>query len=203
MADPRPSDEQRLYAAFQQVVDVMLPLETGLRERAYVTIGAFFGFNDAPVPAAPPPDAPAPAAPKAGKRAAAPARSPAARPAPAGTPTPKVFLSQKQPTTDVERVACYAYYLTQHRDMRLFTTGDINKLNAEADQRKFANASSTLNNAIRAGLLSSASRGKKQIASQGKRYVEALPDQAAARAITKKPRKKRQRRQGSGDAKAE
>lgn len=203
MADPRPSDEQRLYAAFQQVADVMLPLETGLRERAYVTIGAFFGFNDAAVPAAPPPDAPAPAAPKTGKRAAAPARSPAARPAPAGTPTPKAFLSQKQPTTDVERVACYAYYLTQHREMRLFTTGDINKLNAEADQRKFANASSTLNNAIRAGLLSSASRGKKQIASQGKRYVEALPDQAAARAITKKPRKKRQRRQGAAEAKAE
>lgn len=203
MADPRPSDEQRLYAAFQQVADVMLPLETGLRERAYVTIGAFFGFNDAAVPAAPAPDAPAPAAPKTGKRAAAPARSPAARPAPAGTPTPKAFLSQKQPTTDVERVACYAYYLTQHREMRLFTTGDINKLNAEADQRKFANASSTLNNAIRAGLLSSASRGKKQIASQGKRYVEALPDQAAARAITKKPRKKRQRRQGAAEAKAE
>lgn len=204
MADLRPSDEQRVLAAFQQVIDVLQPLKTGVRERAYATVGAFFGFNDAQAPAAPAPAAPAPASKPAKKRTGAPARSPApaaptpaAAPAPSGTPTAKAFLSEKQPKTDVERVACYAYFLTEHRSTRLFATGDINTLNTEAEQRKFANASSTLNNAIRAGLLSAASRGKKQITTKGKSYVEALPDQAAARALTKKPRKKRKRRASS------
>ena len=32
------------------------------------------------------------------------------------TPSPKQFLSEKQPRTDVERVACLAFYLTHYRD---------------------------------------------------------------------------------------
>ena len=45
MADETPSDEQRLYQAFQQVADVLLPLENDLRKRVYVTLGTFFGYE--------------------------------------------------------------------------------------------------------------------------------------------------------------
>src|SRR5438105_4083846 len=45
------------------------------------------------------------------------------------TPTPKAFLLEKRPRTDVERVACLAYYLTHYREMPEFKTNDITKLN--------------------------------------------------------------------------
>src|SRR5579863_777343 len=54
--------------------------------------------------------------------------------------SPKEFLRQKQPRTDVERVACLAYYLTHYRDTPYFKTLDISQLNTEAAQIKFANA---------------------------------------------------------------
>src|SRR5689334_9935012 len=50
---------------------------------------------------------------------------------------PKEFLLEKQPTTDVERLACLAYYLTHYRDQRYFRTEDLSKLNMEAAQRAF------------------------------------------------------------------
>src|SRR5947209_8545864 len=34
--------------------------------------------------------------------------------------SPKEFLLQKQPRTDVERIACLAYYLTHYRDQPHF-----------------------------------------------------------------------------------
>ena len=46
--------------------------------------------------------------------------------------SPKEFLFQKQPKTDVERVACLAYYLTHYRGTPHFKTVDISKLNTEA-----------------------------------------------------------------------
>jgi hypothetical protein len=36
------------------------------------------------------------------------------------SPSPKEFLEQKQPRTDVERVACLAYYLTHFREFLFF-----------------------------------------------------------------------------------
>src|SRR6266511_3165755 len=35
---------------------------------------------------------------------------------------PKEFMFQKQPRTDIERIACLAYYLTHYRDSRQFET---------------------------------------------------------------------------------
>jgi hypothetical protein len=47
-------------------------------------------------------------------------------------PTPKQFLLEKAPQTDVERIACLAYYLTNYRETPHFTTLDLAKLNTEA-----------------------------------------------------------------------
>ena len=108
--------------------------------------------------------------------------------------TAKDFLHEKQPKTDVERVTCLAYYLARYRDTRQFKTIDISKLNTEAAQVKLANASTTINNATKSGYLVAATRGMKQISANGEKYVEALPNQTAAKEIRSRMRPARVRR---------
>lgn len=109
------------------------------------------------------------------------------------TISPKDFLIQKQPRTEVERVACLAYYLTHYRDTPAFKTFDISKLNTEAAQPKFTNASQAVDNATKTHYLAAASKGNKQIGAAGELFVQALPDREAARAAmaTVKPRRRR------------
>ena len=185
MADDAPSNEKRLYMAFQQVIDVLLPLESDLRERTYATVGTFFGY-EAPQVGLANTNSGNPA----GKRS-----PPDIHIASREPPSPKDFLFQKQPSTDVERVACLAYYLTHYRSTRHFKTADISTLNTEAAETAFANASYTVNNATTAGFLAPVSPGMKQLSALGERYVDELPDQAAAKAVMKKRRPKRTRRQ--------
>lgn len=111
------------------------------------------------------------------------------------TLSPKAFLLEKQPQTDVERVACLAYYLTHYRDQPHFKTLDISKLNTEAAQRKFANSATAMKNAIKCNYLVSASKGARQVSAVGEQFVQALPDRGAAKAAmaSNKPRKKKAR----------
>jgi hypothetical protein len=106
--------------------------------------------------------------------------------------SPKEFIMQKQPRTDVERVACLAFYLTHYRNTPHFKTIDVSKLNTEAAQSKMSNAHVAVNNATQTGYLVPAVRGTKQISAAGEVFVQALPDREAARAAMSKvkPRKK-------------
>src|SRR5689334_19103423 len=61
----------------------------------------------------------------------------------------KDFILEKQPRTDVERLACLAYYLTHYRGTPHFKTIDLSLLNTEAAQPKFANAANSANNAVK------------------------------------------------------
>jgi hypothetical protein len=108
--------------------------------------------------------------------------------------SPKEFLFQKQPKTDLERVGCLAYYLTHYRDTPHFKTVDISKLNTEAAQIKFSNTAYAVANAANAGLLASAGKGAKQISALGERYVDALPDRNAAKEVMASMRRRRNRR---------
>ena len=91
--------------------------------------------------------------------------------------TPKAFLAQKRPTTDVERIACLAYYLTHGRNTPQFKTRDLTKLNKEAAQPNFTNAALTARNATKPSLyLAQAGGGRKQITTRGEALVDALPD---------------------------
>ena len=103
-------------------------------------------------------------------------------------------MFQKQPTTDLQKVACLAYYLSHFRDMSHFKTTDISKLNTEAAQIKFANASATIRNAVQAGYLTAATKGMKQLTAAGEKFVEALPDQVVAKEAMSRARPKRVRR---------
>ncbi len=117
--------------------------------------------------------------------------------------SPKEFLLQKRPSTDVERIAALAYYLAHYRATPHFKTLDLSKLNTEAAQLKLSNAANAVDNATRAGLLVPASKGAKQLSALGELYVEALPDRAAARQAVahNKPRRK-PRKAGRSDQEA-
>jgi hypothetical protein len=81
--------------------------------------------------------------------------------------SPKQFLLQKQPRTDVERIACLAFYLTHYRDAPHFKTLDLAKLNTEAAQPKFSNTAYAATNAAKMGYLAPAPKGQRQISAAG------------------------------------
>jgi hypothetical protein len=115
--------------------------------------------------------------------------------------SPKEFLLEKQPRTDVHRVACLAFYLTHYRDTPHFKTIDISKLNTEAAQPKFSNAAKSVDNATALGYLAPAVKGTKQMSATGERFVQALPDLDAAKAViaSAKPRRKQKKTIAKGD----
>lgn len=98
------------------------------------------------------------------------------------TISPKEFMRTKGAATDVERIACLAYYLTHYRDTPHFKTVDISALNTEAAMPKFSNTSVAVDNARAKGFLVSANKGNKQLSANAEKYVELLPDRDAARA---------------------
>ncbi len=93
------------------------------------------------------------------------------------------FMSQKKPGSQVERIACLAYYLTHHRDTAHFKASDITSLNLEAAGQRFGNLPRDLDNADRqSGYVVSAGQGAKQMTARGDAVVEALPDREAVKA---------------------
>ena len=107
--------------------------------------------------------------------------------------TPKAFIATKRPKTDLERVACLAYFLTYHRETPKFKTKALTDLNVEAAGVKFSNMSATARNATASsnGFLSSAGGGNKQITARGEAMVVALPDRdKVAAALTEQPARK-------------
>jgi len=106
--------------------------------------------------------------------------------------SPKEFLFEKAPKTDIERVACLAYFLTHFRNTPYYKTIDITRLNTEAAQLKLSNPAQAVSNANTRGLLASAGKsGAKQISALGEQYVSALPDREAVLAIAGKLRKRK------------
>jgi hypothetical protein len=108
--------------------------------------------------------------------------------------TPKDFLLEKQPRTDVERIACLAFYLTHFRDVPHFKTIDLAKLNTEAAQPKFSNSAYSTTNAANMGYLAPATKGMKQLSAAGEQFVRALPDREAAKEAMSRARPRRRQK---------
>ncbi|GHH63301.1 hypothetical protein FHS35_002063 [Streptomyces umbrinus] len=113
-------------------------------------------------------------------------------------PTPRDFMSQKKPQSQVERVACLAYYLSHYRGTPRFKTPDITTLNTDAAGNKFGNVSRDIDNADRQnGYVVSAGNGAKQLTVRGEAVVEALPDREAVKAAWSEYPHKRKRSSGN------
>jgi hypothetical protein len=118
-----------------------------------------------------------------------------------GSLHPKEFMRQKAPQSDVDRVACLAYYLTHGRQASAYSSRELTAMNTEAAGPKL-NMSRAVDNATKqSGYLTSAGKGKKQITSYGEDVVNALPDYEAVKTLattrTAKPRKKKARRKAA------
>jgi hypothetical protein len=108
--------------------------------------------------------------------------------------TPKEFMRAKDPKSDVQRVACLAFYLTNYRETQEFKSTDLTALNTEAAGPRI-NTSRAVNNATNQNqYLAAAGRGRKQITSVGEDVVRALPNQEAVKAAELKGAKLRHRR---------
>lgn len=173
-------------AMVQKFLDLMAPLDDAERLRVLRTVATYF---DLPLAGAGSsgPSMSQPISGRSGKIGREPVFS-GHQPI-----SPKEFLRQKEPKTDVERAMCLAYYLAHFRDAPHFKTADIAKLNTEAAQRKFANTAYTINNAATTGYFVAAPAGQKQLSSMGEQYVEALPDRQAAKAVVERSRPRKAR----------
>lgn len=97
--------------------------------------------------------------------------------------TARDFLRQKNPGTDLERVACLAYFLTYSEKTPSFKTGDLMRVAVDAG-RPFLKKSTAINDALKPaiGFLASAGKkGLKQLSPRGEGVVDNLPDQDAVR----------------------
>jgi len=120
--------------------------------------------------------------------------------------SPKEFLMEKAPKTDVERIACLAYYLTHYRSTPHFKTLDISMLNTEAAQPKFSNTAYSTNNAVKLGYIVPSTKGQRQLSALGERFVQALPDRNAAKEVSLSLRRRlrrNRRRNFSGETEDE
>src|SRR5215207_4691674 len=162
------------------------PLDSDQRLRAVTWLGQALGVN------AIDPSSPMTPVATGAAGASAPAASKSTAEGKSAGGTPKQFLAQKNPKTDVERLTVLAYYLSKFRDVASFKTPELVDLNKEAAGRRFTNAPSTAKNAVRQNYLTGAGSRERQITHLGERVVEALPDREAVKAVLEeapKPRK--------------
>lgn len=177
-------------AIFSTIVSAMSKLDEGGRVRLFKTLATFFdiGFHEKLRPS------------PSTESTVVQDRANVSQENPSGptfsedrAPSAKQFLHEKRPQTDVERIACLAYYLTHYRGQAQFKTLDLSKLNTEAAQIKFSNPAKAVDNAAQNNFLVQAGQGKKQISAIGELYVQALPDRTAARAAASEYGRRRNR----------
>lgn len=183
MATESPVDEREVRDAVQMIVDRLIDLDDDTRSRIFRAAQTILGLDTPPQMLR--------HSVSSGIRSMGVAR-PLSFSEREELP-PKEFLFQKQAKTDVERVACLAYFLAHFRDTPHFKTVDISKLNTESAHSKFSNTAYAVANAASAGLLVSAGKGAKQISAIGERFVEALPDRNAAKEVKFSIRSRRTR----------
>ena len=181
--------------AFNAIVSALQSVPEDVRPRLIRSVFTFLGYSDVVATPHASAEAPVPAQHRTSTK-------------PSGfsedrSLSPKEFLFQKKPVTDIERMACLAYYLAHYRGTAHFKTLDLSTLNTEAAQIKFANAAGAVENATTAGLLVQAGKGAKQLSAAGELYVQNLPDRDAAKAAIAHIRPRRKNRKSAEDAEDE
>jgi len=184
------TEPTKILEAMKAAVTALEPLEPDERDRAIRWIATTLGVSDA-VPAAG--GGGGSGGGGSGGGGSGGGGGPSTEHAGIDGKTPKAFMAEKKPTTDVERFACLGYYLTNARKQPQFKTRDISTLATEAAQPKMSNASQVGKDAVRANFLAGAGGGKRQMTDLGERVVEALPDQEAVKRVRAEVPKRRKR----------
>jgi hypothetical protein len=180
------------FNALQAVIAALQPLPDEARKRIHQAAAMFLKLGQQPAMASlhsesrPAPSAPSYSATRSYSHDA--------------SMSPKEFMLEKQPRTDVERIACLAYYLTHFRDTPHFKTLDLSKLNTEAAQPKFANAANSTNNAVKRGYLAPSTKGNRQLSAAGEQFIRALPDRDSAKTAMSLIKPKRRSSKGKTSA---
>jgi len=106
----------------------------------------------------------------------------------------KTFLADKKPLTDVEKIACLAFYLTNFEATSRFKGSDIERVKTDAATH-ISNLARAIDNATRQSkFLAKAGEGTKQITSLGESIVNALPNRdAVTAALNDEPSRRRKR----------
>jgi hypothetical protein len=188
---PAASDELAEFNALQAVIAALQPLSEEARARIHQTAATFLKIGRSNV---------------SGLHSEARYVAPSTGAATArsyshdSSMSPKEFMVEKQPRSDVERIACLAYYLTHFRDTPHFKTLDLSKLNTEAAQPKFANAANSANNAVKQGYLAPSTKGNRQLSAAGEQFVRGLPDRDAAKSAMSLVKPKRRSSRGKNAA---
>jgi hypothetical protein len=153
-------------AVLQRMISDLSPLSKDAQQRLVNTVCTFLGLSG---PSAIGMTPASPSRPHAGDRPSSFQFSEE------DAPTVKQFIQDKSPQTDVERVACLAFYLARYRSTPHVKTKDITALNTESAHRPFSNTAVAVENATKTGYLVPSIKGNKQISAAGERFVEALP----------------------------
>jgi hypothetical protein len=96
---------------------------------------------------------------------------------------PRAFIRIKKPSTDVQRVACLGYYLSQTTGKHGFTSKEVTQAHTDSGGSAI-NMTRALDNATRgSNYLSNRGPREKQLTTLGEDVVNALPDQAAVKAV--------------------
>jgi hypothetical protein len=169
MATPNPASTPDEASILQRMISDLSSLPEDSRKRLIDTVCVFLGLSS-------------PSGVEPSTRPATPSRS-SFQFSEDDAPSVKKFVHEKNPKTDVERVACLAYYLARHRATPHIKTKDITELNKESAHRPFSNTAFAVDNATKTGYLVPSIKGCKQISAYGERFVEALPDRDAAKEI--------------------
>lgn len=179
------------FSALQTVIGALQPLSPDDRRRIFAAVATFLQIEQANSST----PRPAPSAPES-------RTGPSYPPFTGDTSmSPKEFLLQKQPRSDLERIATLAYYLTHYRETPYFKTLDLSKLNTEAAQPKFSNAAYSTANAVKRGYLVPTTKGQRQLSAAGEQFVRALPDRDAAKAAMAAAQVKRTSRRSTSSRK--
>lgn len=176
------------FQALQAVIAALQPLDEEARSRIVDSAATFLGISQShPSPSQRPVHSSTPGPSGSSSNSRPPFSDDT-------TMSPKDFLMEKSPKTDVERVACLAYYLTHYRSTPHFKTLDISTLNTEAAQPKFSNTAVSTNNAVKLGYIVPSTKGHRQLSALGERFVQALPDRNAAKEVLLSLRRKNRKR---------
>lgn len=190
--DTHLADERKEFEALQSIIGVLQPLSSEARARIFSSAGTFLSIGPTKPVVVPATNTPTGLSDTTGGHNIGFSED--------RTMSPKEFLFEKQPHTDVERIACLAYYLTHYREMPFFKTLDLSKLNTEAAQPKFANAANATNNAVKRRYLVPATQGQRQLSAAGEQFIQVLPDRDAAREAMANASPKRAKRRSKTPA---